>query len=284
MTGKIKRRRRAAALLLGAMLLLMLAAADSKYSLQLKEYTVCSDMLPEELDGFRIVQISDLHGSSFGSENSRLIAAVLAEKPDLIALTGDLVTDETDLPAVEALLKGISGAAPAYFVCGNHEWASGCTEKVRALMEEYGVRCLSNEYEALTLGGAQIIVAGAEDPNGRADMPKPDEFIAGLRGEYPEDFALLLGHRNYWVRCYPTLPVQLILSGHAHGGIVRLPVIGGLFNVNHRLFADYDSGLYQSGDYVMEVSRGLGNSILIPRLFNRPELVTIVLKAGEQGQ
>ena len=260
--------------------MLLLSAAYSKYDLQPSEYTVTSAMLPAEFDGFRIVQLSDLHGARFGKENSRLVSAVLGQKPDLIALTGDLVTTEADLPAVEELLKGISGAAPAYFVCGNHEWASDCAEKIWALMEKYGVRCLSNRYEPLVLGGGRIIVAGAEDPNGRADMPKPDEFIAGLRREYPEDFILLLGHRNYWVQQYPSLPVQLILSGHAHGGIVRLPLIGGLLDVHHRLGAQYETGLYKSGSYVMVVSRGLGNSIIVPRLFNPPELVTVVLKSG----
>lgn len=274
-----KRGRRIAAGLIAAVLLLLLAAADSKYNLQLSKHTISSSVLPPELDGFRIVQLSDLHGARFGEENGRLIAAVLAEKPDLIALTGDFITTKADLPAVEELLKGISGAAPTYFVCGNHEWASGRVQQVQTLMERYGVHCLSNEYEPLEIGGARIIVAGAEDPNGRADMPKPDQFIDGLRREYAEDFVLLLGHRNYWVQQYPSLPVQLILSGHAHGGIVRLPFIGGLLDVHHRLGAQYETGLYESGDYTMVVSRGLGNSISVPRLFNRPELVTIVLKS-----
>ena len=275
-----KRIRRAGTAVTAALLLLLLSAAYSKHHIQLSEYTVTSAALPAELDGFRVVQLSDLHGARFGEENSRLVSAVLSQKPDLIALTGDFVTTEADLPAVEELLKGISGAAPTYFVCGNHEWASGCADEVRALMEKYGVGCLSNQYEALEAGGGRMIVAGAEDPNGRADMPKPDQFIAGLRREYPEDFVLLLGHRNYWVQQYPSLPVQLILSGHAHGGVVRLPLVGGLLDVHHRLGAQYEAGQYKSGDYVMVVSRGLGNSIIVPRLFNPPELVSIVIKSG----
>lgn len=268
------------AVLMGLLILLALSLVDSKYNFELTEYKISSDKLPEELSRFRIVQISDLHGSRFGAENSRLVDAVLAQKPDLIALTGDLITTEADLPAVEELLRGIAGAAPTYFVCGNHEWASGCVDEIRAMMERWGVRCLSNDCEPLERGGARIIVAGAEDPNGRADMPKPDEFIEGLRREYPDDFVLLLGHRNFWVQQYPDLPAELILSGHAHGGIVRLPFIGGLLDVQHRLGAEYENGLYASGSYVMVVSRGLGNSIIVPRLFNRPELVTIVLESA----
>lgn len=281
MNQKTKRGLIFAGVLVGLLLLLALCVADSKYNFELTEYKISSDRLPEEFSGFRIVQISDLHGSRFGAENRRLVEAVIAQKPDLIALTGDLITTGADLPAVEELLRGIAGIAPAYFVCGNHEWASGCVSELAAMMDRYGVRYLSNEYEPLSRGRAQIIVAGAEDPNGRADMPKPDEFIAQLRQEYPEDFVLMLGHRNFWVQQYPALPVDLILSGHAHGGIVRMPFVGGLLDVQHRLGAQYEKGLYASGSYVMAVSRGLGNSIIVPRLFNRPELVTIVLESAQ---
>lgn len=281
MNQKTKRGLIFAGVLVGLLLLLALCVADSKYNFELTEYKISSDRLPEEFSGFRIVQISDLHGSRFGAENRRLVEAVIAQKPDLIALTGDLITTGADLPAVEELLRGIAGIAPAYFVCGNHEWASGCVDELTAMMERYGVRYLSNEYEPLSRGRARIIVAGAEDPNGRADMPKPDEFIAQLRQEYPEDFVLMLGHRNFWVQQYPALPVDLILSGHAHGGIVRMPFVGGLLDVQHRLGAQYEKGLYTSGSYVMAVSRGLGNSIIVPRLFNRPELVTIVLESAQ---
>lgn len=281
MNQKTKRGLIFAGVLVGLLLLLALCVADSKYNFELTEYKISSDRLPEEFSGFRIVQISDLHGSRFGAKNRRLVEAVIAQKPDLIALTGDLITTGADLPAVEELLRGIAGIAPAYFVCGNHEWASGCVDELTAMMERYGVRYLSNEYEPLSRGRARIIVAGAEDPNGRADMPKPDEFIAQLRQEYPEDFVLMLGHRNFWVQQYPALPVDLILSGHAHGGIVRMPFVGGLLDVQHRLGAQYEKGLYASGSYVMAVSRGLGNSIIVPRLFNRPELVTIVLESAQ---
>ena len=124
-------------------------------------------------------------------------------------------------------------------------------------------------------------MAGAEDPNGRADMIKPDALAELLRQEYPGEFVLWLGHRNYWAEKYPELPVDLILSGHAHGGIVRLPGIGGLLNVNHSFGAEYESGVYQGERFQMVVSRGLGNSIPVPRFLNRPELVKIILHCGQ---
>ena len=266
----------AAALLLTAT---VLAVGDSKYHLQLTEHEISLRNLPAELDGLRIVHLSDLHGSSFGRDNSRLIELIRLQEPDIIALTGDFAETEGQLKTVEALLRGLAGVAPAYYVSGNHEWAGGIASQTKALMERYGVRCLANEYELFERGGAAMVVAGVEDPNGWADMIQPEELAERLRQEHPEDFVLWLGHRNYWVEQYPELPVDLILSGHAHGGIVRLPFLGGLLNVNHRLIADYETGLYWSGDYCMEVSRGLGNSIPVPRLFNRPELVVLTLRS-----
>ena len=254
---------------------------DSRCGLQVTEYNLYFDSLPAGFEGCCIVQLSDLHGSSFGRDNSRLAALVREQEPDLIALTGDFVEDESQLAATRGLLEGISGCAPIYWVNGNHEWVKGVLPALRELLDSCGVVRLENGYLPLSRGGAQIVVAGAEDPNGYADMIKPDALAEKLREEYPEDFVLWLGHRNYWAEKYPDLPVDLILSGHAHGGIVRLPGIGGLLNVNHSLGAEYESGVYQGETFKMVVSRGLGNSIPVPRFLNRPEVVKIILHCGQ---
>lgn len=272
---------RALALTAGLLLLLALAALDSKYRLQLSVYEIASPALPAAFDGFRVVHLTDLHGARFGPENRTLIQRVREQEPDLIALTGDFASEPADLEAAEELLAGLEGLAPIFYVSGNHEWAGGCMAETKALMERYGVTCLVNEYRPLSREGERIVVAGADDPNGLADMLRPDELASRLREEYPGDFVLFLGHRNYWVQKYPQLPVDLILCGHAHGGVIRLPFVGGLLDVSHRLGAAYEAGLYPSGRYVMEVSRGLGNSIPIPRLFNRPEIVTLILRSEQ---
>ena len=124
----------------------------------------------------------------------------------------------------------------------------------------------------------QVVLAGVEDPNSWADLEPPEEFIGRLRAEFPDDYVVLLGHRNYWMEKYPELPVQLILCGHAHGGIVRIPGIGGLLGTDRTLFPDYEAGKYDNGRYTMIVSRGIGNSVALPRAFNRPEIVSIILK------
>ena len=262
----------AALLLIAAVL-----AADSRYRLQLTKYSLSFADLPESFEGFRIIHISDLHGMSFGRDNRRLAELIRSQEPDLIAYTGDIAGKDGELSAVEPLLEALEGLCPAFYVNGNHEWADGCVEEIESLMESHGVRCLSNEIELLYRGEDSIAVIGAEDPNGRADMATPWELSLQAGELYSGKFMLWLAHRNDYIKMYEDIGTDLILCGHAHGGIVRLPFVGGLLNVNRSFGAEYEAGIYSSPHYIMEVSRGLGNSIPIPRFLNRPELVLIQL-------
>ena len=258
-----------------------LAVLDSRYRLEKTAYTLSFARLPAAFDGFRIVQLSDLHGSRFGRGNRKLARAVQEQRPDLIALTGDFAGARTELEATEALLRQLQGLAPIYYVSGNHEWIRGSIWPMRQLLRRYGAHSLENRFEILDKDGAQIVVAGVEDPQAWEKQISPESLAAGIRREHPDAFVLWLGHRNFWVKEHPALPVDLILSGHAHGGVVRLPGIGGLLNNDHRLGAEYEAGPYAGEHFQMLVSRGLGNSVPVPRLFNRPELVTIVLKSEQ---
>ena len=252
-----------------------LAVRDSAGHLELTQYTVENPKLPQSFSGFKIVQLSDFHGAENVSD---IVAAVRAQKPDIIALTGDFITDGGDLSAVKSLVSGITDIAPVYFISGNHDFASGKITELSDILSAAGVKYLKNECVELKRGDERIILAGVEDPNSWADLEPPDEFLQRVRAEYPDDYIVLLGHRNYWMQQYPTLPVQLILCGHAHGGIVRIPGIGGLLGTDRTLFPDYDAGMFDNGSYTMIVSRGIGNSIAIPRIFNRPEIVSVELK------
>lgn len=256
-----------------------LAVLDSRYNLTVTEYSVRNKLLPPELEGMRVVHLSDLHGSRFGKNNSRLVKAVLAQKPDLIAITGDMISDMDELPAFEELIAGIEGAAPIYYVNGNHEWAGHCIDAVEEMLKRRGVRCLRNEFEPLYIPGTdkRIVVCGADDPNGAADMPDPNEISDKLIAEYMEDYAIWLCHRNDYVTMYPNVAANLLLCGHAHGGVIRLPLYGGLLDVSHSFGAEYETGMYYGKYFTMIVSRGLGNSIPVPRLFNRPEIVVVTL-------
>ena len=264
----------AAALLTGALLL------DSRYNIQLTEYELSFAALPKEFDGFKIALISDLHGQSFGKENERLVTKLKQARPDLIAITCDTVTKREDIEALEDMLDGIFALAPTYYVNGNHEWGGKWTERVETMMAEHNISCLSNEFEAFELDGAQIIICGVEDRNGHADMIKPPALAEKLRETYPEDFVLWLQHRNDTLIYYPQLPVELVLSGHAHGGIIRLPFTDGLLGTQHNFFPTHTAGFYEKSGSALFVSRGLGNVGITFRLFNRPEVAILTLHKG----
>ena len=272
---------------LTALIILALIAAaaaflikDSRDDLEISRYEVKSQKLPESFDGFKIVQLSDLHGAEFGEDGMGLVEKVEELEPDIIALTGDFVTDEGDLAAVEKLAARLTELCPVYFISGNHEFGSGLAVKVRNILERAGVKYLSNEYLTISRGEDGILLGGVEDPLAYADMLSPDELAQKMNDAAPDAFKILLGHRNYWMTEYPELPVDLIFCGHAHGGLIRIPGVGGLIGTDRRLFPDFDAGEYNNGRYTLIVSRGLGNSVPIPRVFNRPEIVCVELSSA----
>lgn len=272
---------------LTALIILALIAAaaaflikDSRDDLEISRYEVKSQKLPESFDGFKIVQLSDLHGAEFGEDGMELVEKVKELEPDIIALTGDFVTDEGDLAAVEKLAARLTELCPVYFVSGNHEFGSGLAVKVRNILERAGVKYLSNEYLTISRGEDGILLGGVEDPLAYADMLSPDELAQKMNDAAPDAFKILLGHRNYWMTEYPELPVDLIFCGHAHGGLIRIPGVGGLIGTDRRLFPDFDAGQFNNGRYTLIVSRGLGNSVPIPRIFNRPEIVCVELSSA----
>ena len=272
---------------LTALIILALIAAaaaflikDSRDDLEISRYEVKSQKLPESFDGFKIVQLSDLHGAEFGEDGIGLVEKVKELEPDIIALTGDFVTDEGDLAAVKKLAGRLTELCPVYFVSGNHEFGSGLAVKVRNILERAGVKYLSNEYLTISRGEDEILLGGVEDPLAYADMLSPDELAQKMNDAAPDAFKILLGHRNYWMTEYPELPVDLIFCGHAHGGLIRIPGVGGLIGTDRRLFPDFDAGQFNNGRYTLIVSRGLGNSVPIPRVFNRPEIVCVELSSA----
>lgn len=272
---------------LTALIILALIAAaaaflikDSRDDLEISRYEVKSQKLPESFDGFKIVQLSDLHGAEFGEDGMGLVEKVKELEPDIIALTGDFVTDEGDLAAVEKLAARLTELCPVYFISGNHEFGSGLAVKVRNILERAGVKYLSNEYLTISRGEDEILLGGVEDPLAYADMLSPDELAQKMNDAAPDAFKILLGHRNYWMTEYPELPVDLIFCGHAHGGLIRIPGVGGLIGTDRRLFPDFDAGQFNNGRYTLIVSRGLGNSVSIPRIFNRPEIVCVELSSA----
>ena len=266
-------------LLIGALLI------DSNTRIVTTEYELRYRNLPAGFDGYRIAVLSDVHASQYGEDNERLLSMVCAAQPDIIAITGDLI-DGYSKPPVEdqieialTLASGLVKLAPVYYITGNHDWNSGAVRQMIPLLEECGVTVLRNKYTKLISGGDTVILAGTDDPNGPADMIKPDELVGKIRAaERSDNFIIMLEHRNNNLRLYSEIGVNLVLSGHAHGGVIRLPFTDGLFGPQRDLFPTYTSGVYTMGDTNLVVSRGVGNHTGLPRFLNNPEIVVVTLK------
>ncbi len=275
------RRRKTAVLLVLTALLAAGFLLWGNCSLQTTETALVSPALPPAFDGLRIVELADLHGRVFGRGSRRLLAAVRRAEPDLICIDGDLFDEHTDLAMLPPLLRGLCAIAPVYYVTGNHEWRVPGLRGILAQMRACGVTVLQDDWRVLRRGEDALVLAGTDDPCGPAERKTPAELIADIRAEAGEAaFLLLLAHRNDQLPQWSALGVQAVLAGHCHGGVVRLPFVGGLFGTDRRLFPAWDAGLYRQGETVLYVSRGLGYTNVHFRLFNRPEVAVIVLRRG----
>lgn len=236
--------------------------------------------LPAGFDGCRFVVLSDLHGAEFGEGNADLFAAVSAAQPDYIFYLGDL-EDKYRGPEpgfAETVAAGLTAIAPTYYVTGNHEWAIGSVPELKERLEAQGVTVLSNRFLTLERGGDTAVLAGIDDPNGYADQKTPEELAGEIYAAHGDVFWMLLAHRNdHFPTQYSLLGADLVVSGHGHGGIIRLPFTDGLLSTDRTLFPSYTAGLYEENGSVLFVTRGLGNSGPSFRLFNRPEVAVVTL-------
>ena len=258
--------------------ILTILLVDSQSRITVSQYTLESEILPENFDGYCIVHLSDLHGREFGPGNRRLLTLTAALQPDLIAVTGDLADGEKEIPTMLVLMEQLAALAPCCYVTGNHEWALDDVPAWKVQLRDRGVTVLDNRWQVAVHSGDAIVIGGVDDPNGPADMITPEKLVSRVRAEYPRAFFLLLGHRNYWPEEYPALEADLILCGHGHGGLIRLPGLGGVFGTNRDLFPSCTEGMHPMENGCTVVSRGLGNSPGTIRLFNNPEIVVINLK------
>lgn len=240
--------------------------------------SVTDQRLPQEFEGFRIAQISDLHNEVFGSGNGELLTLLAGTRPDIIVITGDLIDSRrTDVSAALEFVRGAVEIAPVYYVAGNHE--SRLPEEFWMLercMENLGVSVLRGERTLLTREGAAVALIGVDDPTfqdkNSANWPGiVEEELGRLREEGL--YSILLIHRPELLETYARAGMNLVFSGHAHGGQVRIPFVGGVIAPNQGFFPQYDGGLYTMGDTQLVVSRGLGNSLCPLRVNNRPEIV-----------
>ena len=269
----------------------IILVVDSNTRLVKTEIELSYENLPDAFDGYRIVLLADLHGAEHGENNEQLVEMIKDANPDIIAIAGDLIDRfqpgrpvEKQIEIAEILIHQLVRIAPVYYVTGNHEWDSGIDRDERqrlfAMLEENDVDVLRNQFRRLTIGDDSIILAGIDDPGGPADMIKPDDFIESIWERENPDFLVVMYHRNYNLRMFSELGVDLVLSGHSHGGMIRLPLTDGLIGPQMDFLPTFTSGVYSRGNTNMVVTRGLGNHLGWTRFLNNPQVVVVELRVN----
>jgi predicted MPP superfamily phosphohydrolase len=238
-------------------------------------YDYKTEKISDDLDGYKIAQISDLHNKEFGKNQKRLLQILKDEDPNLIVITGDVVDSRhTDIDVALEFVKGAVDIAPVYYVTGNHEYwlINDDWDKLMQGLEQYGDIILDNE--VIEMGNVdRFYLIGLNDNNLSGDT------LNKLCSDLDSDkLQIVLAHEPQYLNNYSEAEVDLVLSGHAHGGQFRLPFIGGLVAPDQGFFPKYTSGTFIENDTTMIVSRGLGNSIVPIRVFNRPEVVIVKLQ------
>ena len=255
-------------------------------ALMVSTISISSSHIPAAFSGFRIAQVSDLHNTEFGKNNAELLKLLSENRPDIIAITGDLIdANHTDVGIALGFVQESVRIAPTYYVTGNHEAASPQYDTLKAGLEEARVIVLEDEAVSLERNGETITLLGLGDPDFtvNGDMFGETSAMVSTKLKNLDDgeggYTILLSHRPELFETYVNCGTDLVFAGHAHGGQFRLPFIGGLVAPNQGLFPQYDAGLYTDGSTSMVVSRGIGNSIIPFRINNRPEIVLVELNA-----
>ena len=238
-------------------------------------YTYESEKLGAELDGYRIVQISDLHNATFGKGNKKLLKTIRSCSPDIIVITGDLVdSNHTNVERAVAFVEEAVKIAPVYYVTGNHEYWLDPSENEQMMQGilAAGAYDLDDEAVRIEKGDSSFLLVGLDDQH------LSDETLKNLLQEQKNELSIVLAHEPQYFQNYANAGADLVLTGHAHGGQIRLPFAGGIVAPDQGFLPEYTSGQYNSADTEMIVSRGLGNSIIPVRLFNYPEVVCVELR------
>ena len=251
-------------------------------------HIVYLDDLPKEFDGYKIVQLTDLHNKEFGSENERLVKKINEIQPDMIVMTGDMLTNTRDVAnngdVLIKLLENLNKNYPIYYVTGEHEEGlyyedtnkyqiEGTKEDYEETLSQLGVTVLNDERTTVTRQDAKINLYGL-----KYDFSEDIQIEERLGKPNKDEVNILLSHSPFYFDEYADWGADLIFSGDTHGGMIRLPIIGGVISTEG-FFPEYDGGLFDRENSIMIVSRGLGNYPISLRINNRPEIVEIILKS-----
>jgi predicted MPP superfamily phosphohydrolase len=265
--------------------------------LEITQYTIRSKHIPKEFDGVRLVMLADLHNNKYGKDNKKLIEKVKEAKPDYILVAGDMVvsSEPDNLEIPYKLLSVLAEDYPIYYGLGNHEQrllpdGTGRFKnyaEYKSRLTDLGVKFLENERITILRQGKEIAVTGlviGMDYFKKTKLPEMTlEYIQNLVG-IPENkwYNILIAHNPVYFKLYEEWGANLIVSGHLHGGIIRLPGLGGVISPQYKFMPKYDAGMFKSQDAVMLVSRGLGLHTIKLRINNKPELMVITLKTSDE--
>lgn len=238
-------------------------------------YTYTSDKIGEDLNDYKIVHISDLHNKEFGKNSQRLISLIESEHPDMIVISGDMVDSRrTDIEAALRFVSQAVNIAPVYYSTGNHEerLEADTLAYLLSSLEEIGATVLENESVTVYKNDESLVLFGLKDGT-IEDETEVDAF-----GD-TNKLKLMIAHKPQYLEEYNALGADLVFSGHAHGGQVRIPFVGGLIAPDQWFFPKYSEGMHTFENVTVVISRGLGNSSVPVRVNNCPEVVVVTLKA-----
>ena len=251
---------------------------------ELNSYKITSERLPKAFNGFKIAHISDLHNAEFGEDNETLIAMLKDANPNVVFITGDMIDSRNlNLEIALSFAEKAVEIAPCYYVSGNHEARIKEYKNFKEKLIELGVVVLENSKQKLEVSGETITIIGIKDPSFSITYETTEKEVMqtklGKLTEENDGYTVLLSHRPELFEIYLENGVDLVFSGHAHGGQIRLPFIGGLIAPSQGFFPKYDAGIYSENNTNMVVSRGIGASVFPFRINNNPEIVLVELTA-----
>ena len=271
------------AITLSIVIVIILFCNFQNKHLETTHYTYAAEQLGADLEGYRIVQISDLHNAKFGKNNQKLVDRIRECEPDMIVLTGDLVdSNYTNVDRAVQFVDEIVKICPVYYVTGNHEYwleKSEYDELMDGLIGA-GVVILDYQVVGISRGDAKFRLVGLDDKSladGTLEALLNNTHNVVHEDSDEREFTVVLAHEPQYFARYAGTGVDLVLSGHAHGGQFRLPFVGGIVAPDQGFLPEYTAGEYYMNGTEMIVSRGLGNSVIPVRLFNFPEIVCVEL-------
>ena len=279
---------------IGIFILMYLYTKYNVNTLEVTKYVVENKKVPKEFDGYNIVQISDLHSKLFGENNKKLIQKIKSLNPDIVVVTGDLIDGENNNYNVALdFMKEISKLYRVYYIIGNHEQKS-LIKKYKDEYKDYFNKLhqidfvnLDNNKVEIVKGDSNINLYGLTVPYSCYKYLFDNQETTGIDIDFLEEklgkvdreqFNILLAHTPFYFDEYEKWGADLTLCGHVHGGIVRLPLVGGLLSPDRKFFPKYDLGEYIKNKSTMIVSKGLGGSKVLIRVNCKPEIVNIKLK------